>query len=306
MDRTQLILNLMDTPKVGERTIATILRRMSVLRMDPGALLSMSAVSIADEFKLKPELAHAVERSVKSASERNAALSKQLTSAGVSLVSMVDAAYPQRLVERMAHPPAILFVYGNAALLERSLIAIANSNGARETALTLGDRAVEAAAAEGWALVTGHNRIEYQRPALAAKRNGMGICYVLDRGIIEGFGGDLTRDLFPAARIWGPAYDPLTDLTISTFGPLDHGNLAGNRKRDSLVFALADTIIAASIMPGGNMEKQCLDALGRNAEVWLGPDPICVSTALEETGAKRLAETEDNNFRAAIHRGSRK
>src|SRR5262249_39165586 len=151
-------------------------------------VLSFSASAIAKEYALKPDSAEALHSSIRSARESNKALSRRLTETGVSIVSIVDASYPRRLTDRLAQSPAVLFMYGNASLLERPLLGIANSNGAPESALSLGDRAVEAAAAGNWALVTGHNRIEYQRPALAAKRNGMGICYVLDRGIIEGFG----------------------------------------------------------------------------------------------------------------------
>src|SRR5207245_2863113 len=117
-----------------------------------------------------------------------------------SLITLRDASYPRRLAERLDVPPPVLFLYGNAPLLDSPLFAVANSNGASEPALAAGDRAAEAALAAGWSLVTGHNRIPYQRPALAVRRNGGRILYVLDRGLRQGFGGDLSRALFPAAR----------------------------------------------------------------------------------------------------------
>jgi hypothetical protein len=99
------------------------------------------------------------------------------------------------------------------------------------------------------------------------RRNGGRVCYVLDRGIVEAFGGDLSRALFPAARIWGPAYDPECDLYIAPFAPNAHGIAANNRRRDSLIFALADVIVAGELRPGGRMEAECQAAKRRGMPV---------------------------------------
>jgi hypothetical protein len=115
--------------------------------------------------------------------------------------------------------------------------------------------------------VTGHNRPPYQRAALAALRFGGKVCYVLDRGLLEAFSNDLRRELFPAAHVWSRQYDPATTLTLTPYPLRAHGIAIHNRRRDELVFALADTIVAGEIRPGGQMDHHLRAAQESNRQV---------------------------------------
>lgn len=284
LEHCEFILLLMSTPGIGDRTLKAILRRNAIVRRSPEEFLSLSSKDLIGEYELKSDVAESLRRRSHVDQKEAEAGARWLRRNEIALLTCNDATYPRRLFERMDDPPAVLFAYGNASLLQSPLFAVANSNGAPEDLLAAGDRAVEDRIAGGWALVTGHNRIGYQRPALAARRNGGKICYVLDRGLVRGFGNDLTQALFPAARIWGPAYDPKTDLTISSFGLNDHGIAANNRRRDAIVFALADEILAGWVRPGGQMEAECMAALlaGRSVRLIAGPN-----ASLEAAGATR-------------------
>jgi hypothetical protein len=116
-----------------------------------------------------------------------------------------------------------------------------------------------------WSPATTVPRISVQR--LRRGEMGGSVVYVLDRGLLHGFGGDLSRALFPAARIWGPAFDPAADLALSPFPLRAHGIAAANRIRDSVLFALTDRLFAAYLKPNGQMERQCLAAVGRKQRV---------------------------------------
>ena len=177
------------------------------------------------------------------------------------------------------------------------LFAVANSNGASEEALASTDRAAETAMAAGLHPVTGHNRQAYQRPALVARRNGGRVCYVLDRGLLEAFGNDLSRELFPAARIWSPAYDPACDLTLSPFPLRAHSLADHNSRRDSLIFALADTVIVGEIRQAGRMERECLAALRRGRPVYLAGPANDTDAGLIAAGAGRA---EPSSFAATL------
>jgi hypothetical protein len=288
MNTTQFLLLLMETPGIGDQTITTVLRKNAVLRREPDGMMGMPVDSLVKEYGIRRPAAESLIRRAGDKNERLEAAAKLMSTNGISLITLVDAIYPARLTQRMVDPPPLLFAYGNLSMLDKPLLGIANSNGAREESLAACDRAVEIAAGLGWTVVTGHNRVEYQRPALAAKRNGASICYVLDRGLIQGFGGDLTRDLFPAARIWGPAYDPLADLSLSQFGLHRNGNVASNRRRDSLVFSLADAIFAGSVKPRGIMEKECVRAMERRCPVLFDSAGIGSSGSLAQIGARAV------------------
>jgi hypothetical protein len=252
-----LVLLLMETPGVGAKGLGVVLRRASVLRASAEEVLRAPPAVLERDFGLRRSQA---DRFALVAKERRCAIAETvrwLGRNGVAVVTLADASYPERLLQRMEEPPPALFLYGDAMLLHAKLFAVANSNGTPEEILRKCDRAAEEASMAGLVLVTGHNRLEYQRPALAVRRKGAPVCTVLDRGLVHGFGGDLTRPLFAAARIWSCVFDVRKELAITPFALHDHGLGANNRKRDELIFALADVVVAGMLRKGGRMEHLC-------------------------------------------------
>src|SRR5689334_21326318 len=171
METTELILLLMDIPGIGGRTIEAVLRKNAVIRRPPDELLALPKSALCADYGLRSQTAAQLTDISMQARKQAEADGAWLRQHGVSLISSLDASYPVRFSERLSDPPSVLFSYGNGGLLNGRLMAIANSNKTSEDALARGDRVVEAAIAEGWTVVTGHNRIQYQRPALAARRN---------------------------------------------------------------------------------------------------------------------------------------
>ena len=269
MDPLTFTLLLCEVPGMGRKSIERVLHRNLLYGISGDDFLKLNVLSLTTEYKLSQTSAECI---VDISNELRCAASRcanRLHNSGVHLITSTDITYPQRLLSRLTSPPPFLFVYGNLAAINTDTFTVANSNGAPDSALAQCDEAAEYAVLAGKTVVTGHNRQAYQRPALVARRNGGRICYVLDRGLVEAFGGDLTRDLFPAARIWSPAYDSGQDVTISPFVPMEHGIAANNRLRDELIFALSDEILVGYIRTGGVMEKNCLEAVSRNQKVQL-------------------------------------
>src|SRR5262249_10189144 len=77
-------------------------------------------------------------------------------------------------------------------------------------------------------------------------------------------------------------FDPRTTLVLSVFRPHDHATPRSGRRRDELIAALGDVIVALSARPGGEVERICLRALARGQCVlsWNGE-----STSLRAAGA---------------------
>ncbi len=288
MTNSQLILLLSAAPGVGEKTLGTVLHRNAVLRRTPREMLSLNVDRLVEEYRFRRRTAqYLAELSSKAISAAEGA-EREMRRAGIEILTTLDASYPARLMDAMDDPPQALYAYGRLDMLNTPLFAVANSNDASNEALAAGDRAAEAAIASGWWPVTGHNRVPYQRPALVARRTGGRICYVLDRGIFEAFGGDLSRELFPAARIWSPAYDPWRDLSLSPFPLRAHCLAVHNQRRDSILFALARAIFVGEVRPLGHMEHACRDALKRECPVYLVGPPRNEDQCLLDSGAKRI------------------
>lgn len=268
MDSAAAILLLSEIPGVGEKTLGGALRGIALRRMEPQAIFTLEERALCD-LGFPERSAKAIREITPEMRAAALATARSLRAAGIHVLTQSDAAYPKRLLERLDEPPPVLFAYGATDLLCGSTFAVANSNGAPETALAATESAAEKLVQAGWRPVTGHNRPAYQRTALAALRFGGRVCYVLDRGLLEAFGDDLRRELFSAAHVWSRAYDPAVTLTLTPFPLRAHSIAVHNRRRDELVFSLADLVLVGEIRPGGQMERCVLAALERGAMVSL-------------------------------------
>jgi hypothetical protein len=288
MENSQLVLLLSGARGVGPRTMTEILRRNAVARRTPDEFARMRSEDLCSEYALRRPVAEAIVTALRSRLAWASATLRELDRAGTQVVTLVDASYPPRLLDVLDHPPPVLYALGPLGLLEEPLFAVANSNGAGEAALAASDRAAAVAVREGWVPVTGHNRTAYQRSALVARRNGSQLCYVMDRGLRYAFGGDLTREVFAAARIWSPSFDPSRDLALSPFGPDEHGTCGNNRRRDELVFALAWAVVRGYVRPAGRMEAACDSARSRGVPI-IAADAPDTEVAAELAAATQAA-----------------
>lgn len=269
MDTLQFVVLLSEISGIGEKRLGGILQRNAVLRRSPEEFLTLSADEWRQEYHLEERSVSCLQQEVSRRSRRALEQARSLQRAGVTLLTLQDTTYPVALLTYLDDPPPVLYVYGNLSLLRRRRFAVANSRDAPNDVLNACDRAAEAAALRGWLPITGHNRPAYQRCALASVRNGRSVCYVLDCGLWKAFPGGLSHALFPAARIWRVEYDSERDLTLTPFPPDAHMIAHHNRRRDQMIFALAEAVFAGSIRPGGQMERQCLQAIQQGKPVFV-------------------------------------
>ncbi|HYD48761.1 MAG TPA: hypothetical protein VEB21_10455, partial [Terriglobales bacterium] len=108
----------------------------------------------------------------------------------------------------------------------------------------------------------------------------------LDRGIFATFGAHTERDPFG----FGPGRGPLDrsrTLVVSPFRLMDHAVAHNGQRRDEIIAALADVIVAVEVRPGGIIERVCLQALDQGQTVlsWYGENAGLVAagaTPIEE------------------------
>ncbi len=293
MEMTHFILMLCETPGVGPKTIAAILHRNAALRRSPEEFLDLTPDQMHRQYDIRYEIAQDLGSNWTTRYPAATEMAQYLRRNGITLINYLEAMYPQKLIQHLVDPPPALFAYGNMAIFSLPLFALANSNGASEGALASSDAAAAVAMDCGWLPVTGHNRYAYQRTALVARRTGGRVLYVLDRGLFSAFGKNLDQDLFPAARIWSPSYDPSKDLTLTQFSLHSHEIGDNNRKRDNLIFALADVIMVGQTRPRGRMEAVCRAALARGQKVLLVGPESPEDSRLQDAGAERVCDDAD-------------
>jgi predicted Rossmann fold nucleotide-binding protein DprA/Smf involved in DNA uptake len=135
---------------LSKRTEAAGLALEELLSMDAGDLRERLALDVEQSERLtslfarRGQLAMELER---------------LSRLGIWTITDGDERYPRLLVERLGDlAPPVLFGLGDLGLFERDDLAVAGSRDATEEALEAARRAGEAAAEQGWALVSGAAR----------------------------------------------------------------------------------------------------------------------------------------------------
>jgi len=257
------------TPRLGGKTVTKVLVRNNILNREPEDFLRLSAEAMIEEYKLHPDAANKIVSDPSRALQKAKVLEARLLGLGVQLTTSNDAHYPRLIEEMDSSPPGILFLYGNQRLLESQTFCVLSSRDSSPAALDQIERLAEDGVLKGDVLVTGHDRIEYQRSAIVPLRWGAPRILCFDRGLFKVLGEDLKDEAFRAARLWRYEFDPQTDLAISPFRPEADFVGVNNQIRDRIVASLSKRLDFVHLSDSGNMRKYALNALkiGRQVRV---------------------------------------
>ena len=288
---TQFALLLHSVPHIGEKTLARLLHQITMQKLTPEAFLTLSEKELKKQLELRPQaIAHLMAHRETLLTASAEAL-RTVRARTIHVLTTESPSYPYGLERYDDAPPPILYALGHLKRLDESFtFAVATSNGATVDSMQKQDALVATLSEAGGVVLTGHDRTAYQRAALAAQRNHRPIVYVFDRGLREALGPEFDRPPFAAARIRDLLFDTERDLALSPFRLDDHAMGANLRRRDRLIFALADVIIAHDVSAGGGMASECLRAIEQKRKVFVSAGGRDGNAELREAGALPLPE----------------
>lgn len=293
--QTQFNVLLHSVPHIGEKALGRLLRVLAQRGESPDEFLSCDAQVLREQYGLDPRSAVFLWEHRDDLIAASARFLRLTSALPLRVVSINDAVYPRRLDLYDDAPPPLLYAFGRLAMLdtdERSdfTFALSVSNGVGSASLALLDRTAKTLVELGGIPVTGHDRAPYQRAGLAAQRTGRPAIYVLDRGLYEALGPALDRPPFAAARIRDAAFEAQRDLVLSPFRMDDHSIGANNRRRDRIVHALADLIVAIDVRAGGAMYAECRRASEQGRAVLVATGGRDGNDALRAAGCAVLPD----------------
>jgi len=203
-------------------------------------------------------------------------------------MTATDAHYPVRIEALDSDPPGVLYLYGNARLLESQTFCVLSSRNSPPAALDQIEKLTEQGIMNAETLVTGHDTHEYQRSAVVPLRWGVPRIIVLDRGMFHALGEDLQEEPFRAARLWRYRFDPQTDLAVSCINPERDYHRESNKIRDRLIASLSLRLDFVWVGEGGNMERLAKQALKAGRPVRVSDLSDCYRE-MRALGAKVVA-----------------
>ena len=288
LTRRTFSLFLAMTPGIGGRSVTRILARNDLLNRTPEEFMRLSTEAYIEEYRLSRKAAVNLANDPEAQVDRVQVLEKRLTGLGVTLISSADAHYPPMVEQMDPDPPGILFLYGNARLLEANTFCVLSSRNSRPADLDLIEKLSEEGVLRSEVLVSGHDKPEYKRSAIVPLRWGSPRILCLDRGLFTALGSELSHDASHEALLWREKFDPKTDLVVSPFRPEAGFVGVNNQVRDRLIGCLSKRLAFVHMSEGGNMDKVAKLALkaGRRVEV---SDRIPNYRSWAEQGARVIA-----------------
>ncbi|MGI9644900.1 MAG: DNA-processing protein DprA [Ilumatobacteraceae bacterium] len=247
-------------------------------RVDPGALIPLDAVGIADHSGVDGDEAERY-RGLLDASTALSFEQERLLDGGISLISALDARFPGRLRERLgAACPPFLLVAGPAAALDSPGLGIVGSRDADDDVLTVAGDAARLAVGHGWPVVSGLARGVDQIAMTSALEAGGVVSGVPAEGILRA-----SRSADVRRRVHGG------ELCIASPYAPDAPPRAGNAiGRNKIVYALSGVtfVVAASKDSGGTWAgaTEALDGRYSRVAVWAGDGAEDGNHALIERG----------------------
>ena len=268
MTDRQWLLFLTLLPDVGRRTLRRALERQQVRRETPDEVVNLSAEMLRDAYGLPPRAIRAIHEERATRLAEVARLEAHLTRCGVRWMSFQDAAYPAAL-EEMPEPPAVLFLYGNHALLSEPSFALLASHTISAQGLQELEVLMDALLEQGLTPIVSATQPAYQRALLSAVRRDAPYILVLERGLLCAFGEDLRREPLKQARIWQAEFDTARALAISPFRPRDGWVASNGKYRDALIGYLASAVFVVEARPDGYIVQLCHELLQRGRTVYV-------------------------------------
>lgn len=289
------LVMLSELPQVGERLATRI-----------SAFARARCLTLRDALALSPAILSAECRLPAAAVARFAAdragfeahchqLVVHLETVRAQVRHPADPHYPAHWRRVADPPPPVVFLYGSDHVLSAPTLTVLSSRAVTAATVTATVRIVQRAASEGFTVVTGGMKSTHRIAAVAARSAGARRAVVLDRGLFATFGVRWNRDPFGFAP--GQAgFDSDRSLVLSSFRLNDHAAPRNGRRRDQLMAALADIVIAVNARAGGEIERTCLRALdhGQCVLSWQGENH-----GLLAAGARAVDESD---LRAGLRR----
>src|SRR5215470_4582003 len=277
-DASVALITLAELPRVGERRLQRVQREARGRGMALARVLALGSVALARDYGLPAPALARLQRDRFWHTAHCRALVARLAACGARICQPGDAHYPSRWSMRADPVPPVAYLYGAFAALSRPTVALLTSRTVDEQTVVATMRVAQRAAQEGFALAVGGMKSTHRIAAATARAAGAPRLVVLDRGLFAAFGGPPEFDPFG----FGPGrtrFDPRTTLALSVFRPHDHATPRNGRRRDQLIAALGDIVVALSARPGGGVERICLRALDRGQCVlnWQGDNPALLA-----------------------------
>ena len=255
-----------------------------------GGIIEMDVSQLESHLNLKEDDARRI-RTLLDTSRALAFESERLEESGISMVTMIDEAFPAKLRTCLGEQcPAMLLVAGPCEWLSEPCVGIVGSRKITESHEEVAAEVARSAVRGGFGVISGLARGIDRVAMRTGLEVGGRVCGIPTEGIRT-----ISRNSDIRAAVQDGA------LTIaSPYGPDAPFSVGNAMGRNKLIYGLADaTVIITSDSGKGGTWEGALEAMTKHygrVLVWDGPDVGVGNAALIAKGAERLTDLSDSKW----------
>jgi DNA processing protein len=232
ISRESAILQLVLARGIGRKTLATLLDRLVAESYPVQEFVAAPANDLIQNYHLKPETVDSLKESRVTAGE----LADQLEAHEVTMLLRNSEAYPTRLVRMAGNTaPPVIFVKGDASLLERRAVGFCGARSASRTICDMVQKSAAVLGKRGFNVIGGYAFGVDIAAHLGALMSGGVTTFVLATGILHFSLKTVLREQVAHSEF----------LVISEFSPRLGWSVANAMQRNWTICGLADAIVIA-------------------------------------------------------------
>ena len=244
MNDTKLWISLAQVEGIGIAALKNIHAILTNLHLSLYDIIELDAKAIAHETGLPLELSEKI-ATIQSTIEKSEKEYETLIDNSIEPVLFFDSRYPEKILNHIEYPPAVLYFYGNSQLATTKQLAILSDHTASERGYNIAFHAARIAAQHSVTIVSGLTKGPQTMAHRGASEAGGNSIAVLPMGILQLKIPDILKEVFDQSRF----------LFISPFLPNEEYALHNSYKRNSLIAAMVSALIIIETMKdGGSFE----------------------------------------------------
>ena len=232
MSRESAILQLMLAHGIGRRTLATVLDRLAAECYPVQDFVATPAEDLTKDYNLKPEAV----KSLKNSRDLACELADELAVHEVTMLLRDSKAYPPRLVRLAGNmAPPVIFIKGDASILERRAVGFCGARSAPQTICDMVQKSAAVLGERGFNVIGGYAFGIDVAAHLGALTSGGVTTFILATGILHFSLKTVLQDVVARSEF----------LVISEFSPRLGWSVANAMQRNWTICGLADVIVIA-------------------------------------------------------------
>ncbi|RKY86871.1 hypothetical protein DRQ09_05460 [candidate division KSB1 bacterium] len=283
------------TTGLGDKKVWEIYKKLKKSNIGFTEFLKLDDRNIIELCQLKTSQIDSVRNTF---SKKNEILKKwkRLIELNIRIHFYEDKDYPFNLKKFLKYPPLFIYTYGNYNIQYENKVGIFNSRKISPEGLEIVFKFALGFPESGTSVIYGNSLEPFEIIAYSSKLKNINSIIVINRGIFELITSKSFKEFRVFCKNLGSEIDLTKTLILSFVNPEFGWSVQIEKRRNEILFALADIIFVVEARSNGIIHKNCLKSITGNKKVFV----YLPFSKLTETASANIDIAENGAYPVAF------